>query len=211
MADQNLENQFDKWAPTYDYDVQDEEGFPFAGYRRILDRVVSLARIEAGLEILELGAGTGTLTRKLLDAGAAVWAIDFSAEMLAIARQKAPRAHFGQANLLADYPSGFVRPYAHIVSTYTFHEFPLADKVKLLQRLSEHYLAPGGNIIIGDIGFVNVEAREAMRIDSGEAWDDEYYWIQDETETALKSAGLRMMWEQHSRCGLVMEVSCLPG
>ncbi len=207
MTNSNLEDQFNQWAPTYDRDVRDESGFPFSGYTQVLERVISLARIEAGTQILELGAGTGNLTRKLVDAGAVVWALDFSSDMLAIATEKVPEAQFGQADLQAEYPPPFQRKYDRIVSTYTFHELPLTTKLELLRRLADSYLAPGGVIVIGDIGFADAAAREFVRVTSGEAWDDEYYWIQDEATAALHAEGMALAWEQISDCGVIIEIT----
>lgn len=210
MTNSNLEDQFNQWAPTYDRDVRDESGFPFSGYTQVLERVISLARIEAGTEVLELGAGTGNLTRKLVDVGAAVWALDFSSDMLTIAAKKVPEAQFGQADLQAEYPPPFQRKYDRIVATYTFHELPLTAKLELLRRLADGYLALGGIIVIGDIGFADTTAREFVRVASGEAWDDEYYWIQDEAMAALRAEGMALAWEQISDCGVVIEITRLP-
>lgn len=209
MANSNLETQFDQWSATYDHDVQDESGFPFSGYTRVLNRVISLAQIEPGMEVLELGAGTGNLTGKLVDAGAAVWALDFSADMLAIAKGKVPGAQFGQADLQADFPPPFRRKYDRIVSTYTFHEIPFPAKIELLHRLVNDYLVQGGRIVIGDIGFVNADARESIRIASAEAWDDEFYWIRDEITVALADKSMAFAWEQISSCGVVIEITRL--
>lgn len=208
MINSNSEAQFDKWSATYDHDVQDESSFPFSGYTRVLNRVISLAQIESGMEVLELGAGTGNLTGKLIDAGAAVWALDFSADMLAIAKKKVPGAQFGQADLQADFPPRFRRKYDRIVSTYTFHEIPFPAKIELLHRLVNDYLVQGGRIVIGDIGFVNADARESVRIASAEAWDDEFYWIRDETMTVLNDKSMALAWEQISSCGVVIEITC---
>ena len=131
----DLQAQFDRWASTYDADVAGGVGFPFAGYDRVLARVVELADLTPGVVVLELGPGTGNLTARLAERGAAVWALDFSAEMLARARARVPAAHFAQAHLLGDYPPDFHRPFDRVVSTYTFHEFPLPDKLALLRRL----------------------------------------------------------------------------
>lgn len=207
MTVPNLEAQFNQWAPNYDSDVRHEAGFPFAGYERVLNRVISLARIGPGMEVLELGPGTGNLTRKLVDSSATVWALDFSGEMLAIAQKKVPEAHFGQVDLQAEYPSQFRRKFYRVVSTYTLHEFPLAGKIAILRRLVDSFLMPGGAIVIGDIGFSNVAALGAVKVASGEAWDDEYYWIQDEVEIALRDNGMAMTWEQLSICSAVIEIT----
>lgn len=204
MTDNNLESQFDQWAPSYDADVRDEQQFPFAGYQRVLDRVVALAFIEPGAALLELGAGTGNLTQRLVAAGAAVWALDFSAEMLARAQQKVPQATYGQAHLLASYPTEFERRFDRVVSTYTFHELPLDAKMQLLARLFSSSLKEGGTVVIGDLGFPDAASRDEVRRAAGEAWDEEYYWIEDETSAALSALGLACTWEQLSFCGVVL-------
>ena len=213
----SLQSQFDAWAAAYDADVAASAadgaaggvGFPFAGYDRVLARVAELADLAPGMAVLELGPGTGNLTARLAERGAAVWALDFSAEMLARARARArvPAAYFAQAHLLGDYPPDFHRPFDRVVSTYTFHEFPLPDKLALLRRLFTDHLRPGGAVVIGDIGFPTAAARDALRDAAGEGWDDEYYWIMDEVEPALHKAGFVVSWAQLSSCGVVLSVS----
>ncbi len=211
----SLQSQFDAWAAAYDADVAASAadgaaggvGFPFAGYDRVLARVAELADLAPGMAVLELGPGTGNLTARLAERGAAVWALDFSAEMLARARARVPAAYFAQAHLLGDYPPDFHRPFDRVVSTYTFHEFPLPDKLALLRRLFTDHLRPGGAVVIGDIGFPAAAARDALRDAAGEGWDDEYYWIMDEVEPALHKAGFVVSWAQLSSCGVVLSVS----
>ena len=211
----SLQSQFDAWAAAYDADVAASAadgaaggvGFPFAGYDRVLARVAELADLAPGVAVLELGPGTGNLTARLAERGAAVWALDFSAEMLARARARVPAAYFAQAHLLGDYPPDFHRPFDRVVSTYTFHEFPLPDKLALLRRLFTDHLRPGGAVVIGDIGFPAAAARDALRDAAGEGWDDEYYWIMDEVEPALHEAEFVVSWAQLSSCGVVLSVS----
>ncbi len=197
---------FDGWAATYDGDVGDETGFPFDGYARVLARVIDLAGPRPGATLLELGPGTGNLTAQLLARGADVWAVDFSAAMLARARAKAPTGHFAQAHLLAAYPSDFRRPYDAIVATYVLHELPTADKLRLLRRLAEGYLRPGGVIAIGDVGFADTAARDAVRAAAGDDWDDEFFWIMSEDGPALAAAGFVVTVEQLSGCGLALAI-----
>lgn len=209
-----LQSQFDRWAASYDADViasaaegaAGGHGFPFAGYDRVLARVVELAAPAPGMAVLELGPGTGNLTAQLVARGAAVWALDFSAEMLARARVRVPAAHLAQAHLLAGYPPDFHRPFDAVVSTYTFHEFPLPDKLTLLRRLFAGHLRPGGVVVIGDIGFPTAAARDAVRDAAGDGWDDEHYWIMDEAGPRLRAAGLAVEYEQLSSCGMIVRI-----
>jgi len=213
-TDDPFQSLFDRWAASYDADVAASaaegaaggHGFPFAGYDRVLARVVELAAPAPGMVVLELGPGTGKLTARLVERGAAVWALDFSAGMLARARARVPAAHLAQAHLLGDYPPDFHRPFDVVVSTYTFHEFPLPDKLALLRRLFAEHLRPGGSVVIGDIGFPTAAARDAVRDAAGDGWDDEHYWIMDEASPALRDAGLAVDYEQLSNCGIIVRI-----
>jgi 2-polyprenyl-3-methyl-5-hydroxy-6-metoxy-1,4-benzoquinol methylase len=62
---------FDDWAETYDASVQ-EVDFPFDGYELVLDEVARLAAVQPGMRILELGIGTGNLTKRLANSGCAI-------------------------------------------------------------------------------------------------------------------------------------------
>lgn len=206
MDNASLEQQFDQWAASYDTDVGQEPEYPFGGYDRVLGRVAELAAITPGMAVLELGPGTGNLTARLVKAGADVWALDFSAEMLTRARAKVPTAHFAKAGLMDNYPPEFRRPFACIVSTYTFHELPAAGKLTLLRRLLTEHLAPDGHIVIGDIGFPDAAALATVQQRAGDSWDEEYYWLADETAAMLAAMNLNHHWEQMSSCGFVLYI-----
>jgi cyclopropane fatty-acyl-phospholipid synthase-like methyltransferase len=207
MSLPNAESDFDQWAATYDRDVQQDGRFPFDGYDRILDHIVALADIQPGRPVLELGTGTGNLTARLARQGAAVWGVDFSAEMLTRARAKVPTARLAQADLLAGLPPAFAQPFAVAVSAYVFHEFPMPEKQRLLERLFAHHLGPGAHVVIGDIGFPNAAARDQARREAGDAWDEEYYWLLDETHTMAQAMGLSLSAEQLSPCGVVLTLA----
>ena len=203
MRKQRRNQLFDDWAEDYDHSVTLNEGtFPFDGYDKVLDTVVGLADVEPDLRVLDLGIGTGNLAARFLRQGCDVWGLDFSPEMIDRAREKLPQVHLVQANLLGKWPTELRLPFDRIVSAYVFHEFDLAAKMALLQRLARSYLAKGGSIAIGDIAFPTVQARERAHQEWMELWDeDEHYWAADETEAACGQAGLRVAYRQVSSCG----------
>lgn len=204
MTSLNPASDFDQWAPSYDRDVSGEGGFPFDGYNRILQRLIDLAAIEPGRPVLELGVGTGNLTRLLADRGATVWGLDFSQAMLAEARRKVPSARLAQADLLAGWPAAFRQPYPLILSSYVFHEFDPDGKRALLRQLFDHFLLPGGRVLIGDIGFPDTAARNRVRAAAGEQWDDEHYWLAPDAEALAADLGLALTFDQLSSCGVVL-------
>jgi len=76
---------YDQWAPSYDHD-----GNPLPALEEAL--VAELLGDVHGLEILDLGCGTGRHSIRMAGAGARVTALDFSSGMLAQARGKADKS-----------------------------------------------------------------------------------------------------------------------
>jgi putative AdoMet-dependent methyltransferase len=197
---------FDEWADTYDESVTDPSGFPFEGYDDVLDTVVHLARAEPGMDVLDLGIGTGRLTERFLAKGCFLWGLDFSARMLARAHARFPGVELVKADLLGDWPLDLDRRFHRVVSGYVLHEFDLRTKVKLLDRLARGHLVEGGRIVIGDISFPTAEALVETR-ESCDVWDEEeHYWAADEAVPALRGAGLAAGYEQVSFCGGVYTI-----
>jgi ubiquinone/menaquinone biosynthesis C-methylase UbiE len=78
---QSIRDGYDRWASVYDHDFNPLVGLEEPVVHRALGDV-------AGLNVLELGCGTGRHTEWLAAHGAIVTAVDFSAGMLAEARRK---------------------------------------------------------------------------------------------------------------------------
>lgn len=197
---------FDEWAETYDESVHDRSGFPFEGYDDVLDTVVRLAKAEPGMDVLDIGIGTGKLAERFLAKGCFLWGLDFSARMLAQARAKFPGVELVKADLLGDWPLDLDRRFHRIVSGYVLHEFDLRSKVRLLEKLAKQHLVGGGRIVVGDISFPSVESLVETR-ESSDVWDeDEHYWAADEAVPVLHGAGLAAGYEQVSFCGGVYTI-----
>ena len=202
MNQQDLQGQFDRWAQTYDAELKTPTGdFPFAGYLQVLETVWQQAKAAAGMTVMDLGVGTGNLTRYFVEAGCQVVGVDFSAGMLAKAQAKFPQVELVQADLtLDDWPAALDRRFERIVSNYLFHEFPFATKVQILSQLVRNHLAPGGFMVIGDITFPTEAALQRTREEVGERWEEEYYWKLDETLATLEPAGWQVEYTQISFC-----------
>ena len=198
---------FERWAERYDQSVQAKEGL-FASYDLILAEVVRAAAVEPGMRVLELGIGTGNLARKFVTLGCEVWGIDFSPAMLAKARQKVPQVTLLQMDLTGDWPEVLKQRFDRIVANFVLHEFDLAAKINLLQRLANHHLVDQGLIVIGDVAFATAEARQQS---GAAAWDeDEYYWAADETMAACTGRGLEVTFKQISWCTGVFVINICP-
>ena len=180
---------FDLWADDYDRSVglsDEENSYPFAGYRQLLGRIYELVRQKKGPAVLDLGFGTGVLTAKLYAAGCRVYGQDFSARMTELAREKMPEAVL----VRGDFSEGLApalrsRSYDFIIATYSLHHLSPAQQRKLLPELTE-LLAPGGELLIGDVAFASWAELEACRREAGDEWDEEEcYFVWEELKTAL--------------------------
>lgn len=136
-----------------------------------LRRVVSEARIEPGMDVLDVGTGTGVLIPHLLDATLCqgrVFAIDISGEMLAAARAKSfpDCVEFGQVSM-----EDFECPessYQRVMCNAVFPHF--SDKIAVLAN-ALRALEPGGMLVISHpkgrdaVNRIHREAGEAVAED----------------------------------------------
>ena len=199
---------FDDWAGSYDQDVLDESRFPFIGYQQVLETVLRMADARRGMRVLDLGTGTGNLAASFVALGCEVWATDFSAQMLALAHLKLPQVQLIQADVRQGWPTGLDFTFDRIVSAYVFHHFDLNNKVRLSVEFARH-LAPQGKLVLADLAFPHQAGLEAMRRLAGEDWEEEHYWLADETLVAYQRAGLAAQFTPVSNCAGVFEVQPL--
>ncbi len=207
MTDLFPVEDFDGWADHYDQSVLHTQNFPFTGYEVVLDKVVELTNAQPGMSILDLGTGTGNLAMRFDALGCEVWGTDFSAAMLEKARMKVPKAHLFQADLRRIWPPEMNHQFDYIISAYVFHHFRLALKVQIIQTLIHDHLILGGSLLFADIAFENLAALEIVKHAAGSEWEDEFYWLADETIPALTKTGLHAKFHQISSCGGIFEIT----
>lgn len=195
---------FDEWADKYDRDVL-RGGFPFDGYSQVLETTLRLAEAESGQSILDLGVGTGNLSKLFSQRGCLIYGLDYSARMLELARRKLPEAVLLKADLRQDLPGELDCLFDCIVSAYVFHHFELRLKITLIVRLMQ-FLKPHGRMVISDLAFADRSAMQAIRLQAGLDWEEEFYWIADETLPKLARAGLPGRFEPVSSCAGVFVI-----
>jgi putative AdoMet-dependent methyltransferase len=199
-------SDFDGWASSYDLDVLAEAQFPFTGYQQALDTVLKLAAPQPGMRVLDIGTGTANLAALFVTLGCHLWGTDFSPAMLEQAQRKLPQAKFVLADVRHGWSPELPPIFERIVSAYVFHHFNLAEKVRLLTGLSAH-IEPAGRLVIADIAFPDQAGMEQVCRLAGDEWEDEYYWLADETILAVRQAGLCATFTPVSTCAgvFVME------
>ncbi len=198
--------EFDQWAEGYDEDTERAEGFPFEGYHAVMAEIIQLAKVEPGIRLLDLGTGTGSLAQRFFEMGCKVVGTDFSQEMLRIARRKAPAITFLDWDLRKPWPEELTGTFDRIVSAYVFHHFTLPRKVELIAALMDR-LRIGGKIILADLSFVDRPHINRARIQYKEGWDEEEYWVVDETLPVLQQRGWQVDYRQVSNCAGIYHIT----
>lgn len=198
---------FDLWADEYDKSVglsEEENTYPFAGYKKILGTIYKTIMEKPDPTVLDIGFGTGTLTRKLYENGCTIYGQDFSSKMIELALEKMPEAHLYKG----DFTRGLVEPlkqehYDFIVATYSIHHLTDVQKVNFLKELLDR-LNDGGKILIGDVAFETLSELEKCKEESGDGWDNnEIYCVSDE----LRAEFTNLRFERISFCSGILIIS----
>lgn len=198
--------KFGKWARTYDDDVTKQAtGYPFEGYFEVLAAVQEKVPLKSDTKVLDIGIGTGALSKPLYDAGVSIVGLDFSEAMLAEAKAKMPMANMYLYSLLDPLPEPVTQDrFDVIVSSFAFHHVDDNRKFELIDALRVS-LKPRGKIIIADVGFENLNALDAMR--GRDDWDeDEFYLVADDLLERLREKGFKCSYTQISCCAGVLEI-----
>lgn len=126
------------------------------GLGRLYRRTVELARIRPGQRVLDVGCGTGNLSREVLRAApdAVVTGLDPDGESLRRAARKLRRRRRGEITLVRGFAHRLPVPDAsqdHVVSSLALHHVPAAEKERLAAEIAR-VLRPGGRVTVADFG-----------------------------------------------------------
>lgn len=143
----------DHAAPVYDWLAP---LMTLGSEHRLHKQVVARLALDRPADVLDIGCGTGTLTRQIYDALPAdaprrVCGVDAAEAMIAVAHKKAgARPGLAFAAALAEelpYPDA---SFDRVLSTFFFHHLNYELKVKSLAEIAR-VLRPGGQAAILDV------------------------------------------------------------
>jgi ubiquinone/menaquinone biosynthesis C-methylase UbiE len=143
---------YDALAPFYDF-MAGAMLLPFGGERAFRRRALEVLELAPGMQVLELGPGTGAMTAQLLARGAKVTAVDLSEPMLARARKKAPEATLLYGDILAFEGEG---RFDRVLFSFVLHEMDEATRTRAL-LVAKRALKPEGLVAVVD--FARPEVR----------------------------------------------------
>lgn len=200
---------FDLWADGYDKSVQlseENDEYPFAGYKDVLNTIYNIIHKREKAKILDIGFGTGILTKKLYDDGYEIYGIDFSQNMIEIAKEKMPFASLIKYDFLNGLPEEIKdNSFDFIISTDAMHHLEDKEKIEFIESLESH-LNEDGKIIIGDIAFKTRELLEKCKENYNEIWDEEeIYFVFQELKEFLFDKNIS--FTEMSDCSGVIEIS----
>ncbi|MEG2329710.1 class I SAM-dependent methyltransferase [Anaerorhabdus sp.] len=187
-----LDNKgFDLWSKNYDKSVnllEENDKYPFAGYRDLLGMIYSKIRCGQGKKVLDIGIGTGVLAKRLYYDGYEITGIDFSRNMLTVVKEKMPNAFLVEHDFSQGYPEQLAKEkFDAIVCTYAIHHLDDDQKVIFINELQNH-LNENGSIYIGDVAFERVDECEQCKIENAEYWDyDEIYPVLETLASRVKN------------------------
>jgi len=145
-------NAFEDEAGTYD-----DKLYILPHYNEVIDGILAFKDFpkDAHIKVLDLGCGTGTLVRKIIEIYpyASVYAVDFSSAMLSVARTKigeCKNVHFMEEDIFKINEDKY--PYFDlIISTFVLHNYEDTALYELIFKKVIDLLSVGGIFILGDL------------------------------------------------------------
>ncbi|WCK53516.1 methyltransferase domain-containing protein [Aneurinibacillus sp. Ricciae_BoGa-3] len=186
MHEQSASSNYHQLARVYDHLMADA---PYAEWMQFVLQAWQRTGQKPD-HVAELGCGTGSLTRYLLEAGLEVWAVDLSADMLEVAREKIQVSHPGaRVHLLQQDITGLdlgTRMDSVVSFCDTLNYITECEGIRAVFNRVFQSLVPGGTFLF-DV-HTPYKIRDVFGDESFHYQDEEvaYIWessFYEETET----------------------------
>ncbi len=159
MSKKDIIERFDSVAESYD-----ERTSKWPGYDQLLKRIVELANPKESDVVMDVGAGTGSVSFTFAPRVCKVVALDIAEKMVETGRKKAREKNFQNVEFrIGDFENpNYNEKVDIIVSNIAFHHLTHEQKRKVIRNWYG-LLKPGGRVIIGDIMFFFDPVKERER------------------------------------------------
>ncbi len=182
-----------QFGAAYDRRAADYASAIEPTFRPVHRRIVGLAQIGPGLDVIDLASGTGGVAREAAAAGARVTAIDVSPGMLEIARHTSPT---NITYVLAEASAVPFPDHSFDVATCGFGLSHMPDASQVLSEV-RRILKPNGTFLASCWGLERSnpsrEALDATLKQHLPGWTDPFGQIMNEELWADPGSGLRNM------------------
>ncbi|MBU3180195.1 class I SAM-dependent methyltransferase [Clostridium psychrophilum] len=201
---------FDLWSNGYDMSVNlsdESKEYPFDGYKNVLNYIYKKIRRKKNANVLDIGFGTGILTTQLYNDGYNITGVDFSSNMIDIAKLKMPNANLINYDFSKGLPDEIKNShFDFIISTYAIHHLTAEEKIDFIKLIS-NMLTKTGKIFFGDVSFRTKEKLEKCKKKYYKDWDnDEDYLIAKEIDTTLGNKYL-CKYTKMSQCAGILTIT----
>lgn len=191
MKEDKSKTLFDNWATSYEHDVSqsNEQGeYPFAGYKTTTSLIVDFISTNNLNTVVDMGIGTGYISKQLYDKDHFIIGVDFSTKMIDHSYSIMPNAKY----INADFDSAVQYMKNNTIDcfifSYSIHHLSPYKQYHLL-RLLDYKLKKGGVIIIGDVMRNTKEELTQLQDKYKVIWDDEEsYPVHEEYKRNLYDA-----------------------
>lgn len=201
------EKKFDLWSDGYEIPVQlqqDNDEYPFAGYRVVLEETYRMIRSSAAKKILNVGFGTGLVMKKLYQDGYELYGVDISEQLAEAGRAEMPQAKL----VVGDYSLGLplsliMQEYDIAISVYGMHHLDNYEQTKLVRDILR-VLKPGGMLIIGGLAYETFGEMKEFRKQNREKWLYKGgYTLYDELDKVFEN----VTWKKISKCAGIVTIT----
>jgi ubiquinone/menaquinone biosynthesis C-methylase UbiE len=189
-----IQSFFREYAGIYDI-----VSLPLAGVRK---KAANMVKAQNGAKVLDVATGTGKQAFAFARKGFQVTGIDFSEEMLAIARRKNR-----YRNLKLETGDATNLPYANdqfdiTCISYALHDMPLSFRGQVLAEMVR-VTRPAGTILVIDYALPRFLIIKQIAHAFIKSFESKYYpdFIKNDLPALMEKSGIRIEEERGVFCG----------